>query len=46
MAPDEVLHLCKEIGTPSVWSLADFTKRPRYQVIVGFKRIVARAERT
>lgn len=40
MAPDEVLHLCKEVGIPTVWSIAEFTKRPRYRKIVGFKRIV------
>jgi hypothetical protein len=46
MAPDEVLHLCKEIGTPSVWSLTDFAKRPRYRVVVGFKRVVAERTRS
>lgn len=46
MASDEVLHLCKEIGAPSVWSMAEFKKRQRYQVIVGFKRIVVAAEQT
>jgi hypothetical protein len=39
MASDEVLHLCKEIGIPSVWPMAEFAKRPRYKTVIGFKRI-------
>jgi cell wall-associated NlpC family hydrolase len=35
---DLVLHLCKEIGKPALWSMADFAARPRYQVVVGYKR--------
>jgi hypothetical protein len=35
---DAVVHLCKEVGTPSVWAWAHFAARPRYSRIVGFKR--------
>jgi hypothetical protein len=35
---DQVLHLCREIGTPVVWSLAEFAARARYAVLIGFKR--------
>lgn len=38
LAPGEILHLCKEIGRPIVWSEADFAARPNYQVFVGAKR--------
>lgn len=40
MGPDEVLHLCKEIGRPVVWALEEFSLRPRYATIVGFKRVL------
>ena len=33
-----VLHLCREVGRPAVWTLADFAARPRSAVIVGAKR--------
>ncbi|RZQ59605.1 hydrolase [Amycolatopsis suaedae] len=36
--PDQVLHLCAEVGRPAVWSLAEFAARPRYRVLVGIKR--------
>lgn len=39
MAPDEVLHLCREVGFPVVWSLGDFAQRRRYAATVGFKRV-------
>ncbi len=39
MAPDEVLHLCREVGKPTVWSLAEFSLRPRYEVLIGYKRV-------
>lgn len=41
-ADDEVLHLCKEVGRPAVWSWQDFADRPRYAVRHGFKRPVRR----
>lgn len=37
-AGDGVLHLCKEVGRPVVWGWEEFAKRPRYSVIIGFKR--------
>jgi hypothetical protein len=40
---DKVLHLCSEVGTPAVWSLADFAARERYRVLVGIKRVTVRA---
>lgn len=35
---DEVLHLCREVGVPTVWRLTDFARRERYATIVGVKR--------
>ena len=35
---NKVLHLCKEVGYPTVWDLKDFNKRNRYKVFVGTKR--------
>jgi hypothetical protein len=43
MAPDEILHLCREVGFPAVWSLAEFARRPRYATTVGFKRVTGEA---
>jgi hypothetical protein len=40
MASDEILHLCKEVGTPTVWSASEFQERPRYRIIVGYKRVL------
>jgi hypothetical protein len=39
MAPDEILHLCSEVGVPAVWSMEEFAERPRYKWVIGFKRI-------
>lgn len=36
---DEVLHLCAEVGLPTVWSLANFAERNRYRTLLGFKRV-------
>ena len=41
MSPDEVLHLCKEVGTPTVWPLGAFSSRARYQTLVGAKRVTS-----
>ncbi|MET9319401.1 hydrolase [Streptomyces sp. NPDC003038] len=38
---DTVLHLCAEVGRPAVWTLADFTARERYRVLIGVKRVTA-----
>ena len=35
---DEVLHLCKEVGRPVVWPWSAFAARPRYEVVIGYKR--------
>lgn len=42
MAPDEILHLCKEVGVPVVWPMAEFSRRARYATTVGFKRVLGR----
>lgn len=39
LGPGEILHLCKEIGVPAVWSEADFAARQSYRVVVGAKRV-------
>lgn len=38
IGPDRVLHLCREVGVPVVWSYADFAARPRYARLLGVKR--------
>ena len=38
MAPTEVLHLCRQVGRPVAWSLAEFLVHPRYRTLIGFKR--------
>jgi hypothetical protein len=43
MAPDEVLHLSREVGVPAVWPLSDFAARARFIILVGFKRVIARS---
>lgn len=34
----EVVHLCKEVGRPAVWTFAQFASTPRYSHLVGYKR--------
>lgn len=34
----EVVHLCKEVGRPAVWTFAQFAATPRYANLIGFKR--------
>jgi hypothetical protein len=46
MAPDEVVHLCKEVGHPVVWPLEEFARRTRYAAIVGYKRVTRRSAPT
>ncbi len=38
VADDEVLHLCKEVGRPALWPWSAFAARPRYAVVIGYKR--------
>jgi hypothetical protein len=37
----EVLHLCAEVGTPAVWTRADFAGRSHYAHLIGYKRPIA-----
>ncbi|MFI7099079.1 cell wall hydrolase [Streptomyces sp. NPDC050161] len=39
LGPDQVLHLCKEVGRPVVWCAADFAARTRYARLLGAKRV-------
>lgn len=39
MAPDELLHLSREVGRPAVWSFAEFARRERYRELVGAVRV-------
>ena len=32
---ENALHLCKEVGRPTVWSLTDFQNRAEYQVLAS-----------
>lgn len=41
MAPNEILHLCAEVGSPAIWPLDAFAARPRYAILIGFKRAIA-----
>ena len=34
----QALHLCKSVGQPALWSLAEFAERPEYGVLLGGKR--------
>jgi len=34
----EVVHLCKDVGRPAVWTFAQFAALPRYAYRIGFKR--------
>lgn len=36
---DAVAHLCKEVGTPVIWDLDQFRRRPRHRTLIGFKRL-------
>lgn len=40
LGPDQVLHLCREVGRPVVWRYADFAARARYARLLGAKRAV------
>jgi hypothetical protein len=37
----EVLHLCEEVGTPAIWTWADFASRSHYARLIGYKRPIA-----
>ncbi|MFJ5774629.1 hydrolase [Streptomyces sp. NPDC093094] len=39
-----VLHLCAETGRPVVWEPEEFTKRQRYRVLIGLKRVISRTQ--
>ena len=34
----EVVHLCKEVGRPTVWTFEQFAATPRYSYRIGYKR--------
>ncbi|UGQ12904.1 cell wall hydrolase [Yinghuangia sp. ASG 101] len=42
VGPDRVLHLCREVGAPAVWSYRDFAERPYYSRLLGIKRVRGR----
>jgi hypothetical protein len=39
MAEDEVFHLSREVGRPTVWTLDEFQMRPNYRMLIGSKRV-------
>ena len=41
VADDQLLHLCREVGQPTVWRWSDFVTRPRYAHVVGAVRPTA-----
>ena len=40
VAEDEVLHLSREVGRPTVWTLDEFQRRPNYRMLIGSKRVL------
>jgi cell wall-associated NlpC family hydrolase len=36
---NKVLHLCKEIGFPSIWDLKQFESNDKYKIFIGAKRL-------
>jgi len=38
MSPDQILHLCPEVGVPAVWTPETFRAATRYSKVVGAKR--------
>ncbi|MFI1382970.1 cell wall hydrolase [Embleya sp. NPDC020886] len=38
LGPDRVLHLCREVGRPAIWSYTEFAARPHYARLLGVKR--------
>jgi hypothetical protein len=43
MAENEFLHLCREVGIPTVWALDEFRTRLNYRMFIGSKRILKEA---
>lgn len=43
LAEGELLHLCREVAPPAVWSPEEFARRPRDATVVGAKRVRTRA---
>ena len=39
LGEDLVLHLCAEVGQPTLWGNGEFAMRTRYAHRVGFKRV-------
>jgi hypothetical protein len=40
MGPDEVFHLCREVGTPVTWTPDEFRSRRHYSSLIGIKRVL------
>jgi len=40
-----LLHLCAEVGRPTLWTWADFAARERYRTVVGLVRVPVLGER-
>jgi cell wall-associated NlpC family hydrolase len=38
----EVLHLCREVGKPALWTWGEFASTPRYTNLIGYKRPLVR----
>jgi cell wall-associated NlpC family hydrolase len=35
----KIIHLCKQVGVPAIWTLARFAREDRYSVFLGAKRL-------
>ncbi|GCD97166.1 cell wall hydrolase [Embleya hyalina] len=44
LGPDRVLHLCREVGRPAIWSYTEFAARPEYARLFGVKRCLSVTE--
>ena len=36
----KIIHLCKEVGRPAIWTMHDFKVRDRYRAFIGAKRAI------
>lgn len=42
LGDERAIHLCRAVGRPVVWTLAEFRASPRYAVFIGAKRCMRR----
>lgn len=42
VARNRLIHLCRSVGRPAVWSVREFLGHPEYRHLIGAKRVLAR----